>query len=178
MKRIPFLLFILVFIIFSCDKIEDANTIDFDTSISIDIPVAVLNPAALTTKSATADYSFSASQTMKLSEIGEIGDYLNKLKSIDIENPEVTFSNLAEGEEIKTIEISVTGVGVLATFSNITNANATHTPSIDNALLTQVATILYATKEVTVTVAGTTNTAPMDFTINMDFDVHIEAEVL
>jgi hypothetical protein len=178
MKRFTLSLFVLSLFLFSCDKIEQANTIDFDTSLSIDIPVAVVAPTAMIQKSTEAEYEFVQSKTARLSDISEINDYLDKIKSIDLNNIVVNFSKLQAGQEINSIEISVIGVGVLASFQSVTQINATHTPTIDQAKLAQVATILNSTKELTVKVEGTTNEAPMDFTVGLDFDLHVEAQVL
>ena len=67
----------MVFIL-SCDKIDDANTVDFDTSISMEIPISVIDPTAIALKS-IADYSFSESNTASLLQNYEIADYLDKM---------------------------------------------------------------------------------------------------
>lgn len=178
MKRISLLLFIIPALMFSCDKVEDANTIDFDATLSLDIPVAVAEPVAMLEKSTQADFEFEESATTSLADIDDISDYLSKIKSIDIEELEIVFTNLGSSEEINEIDISVVGVGVLATITGITSSNNIHKPTIDQAKLTQAAVILNNTKAITVTVSGATNDAPMDFTVNMDFDCHIEAKAL
>lgn len=178
MKNTLFLFLIIPALFFSCDKINEVNTIEFDTTLSMRIPVDVFAPSAQLAKSATAEYSFSKTQTTKLSEIDEISDYLNKLKTIDINDLELVFNNLEEGQEIHSINISITDAGSLVTLTNISNAMNVQNPEIDDEVLLQAASILSNTKEIEVTVSGTTNTAPMDFVVNMDFDCHIEAEAI
>ncbi|WP_319272956.1 hypothetical protein [uncultured Draconibacterium sp.] len=178
MKNTLLLLLIIPALLFSCDKVDELNTIEFDTTLSMDIPVAVVEPTAQIAKSGQAEFTFSQTQTTRLSDIDEISDYLNKLKSIAINDMEIAFSNLGEGEEIISIEISVTGAGTIVTLNNISATNNVQNPDIDNAVLMQAATILNATKEIELTVSGTTNTAPMGFIVNMDFDCHIEAEAI
>lgn len=178
MKNTILLLLILTVLFFSCDKIDEVNTIEFDTTLSMDVPVAVASPSAQLFKSAEAEYSFSQTQVTRLSEIGQISEYLNKLKSIDINDLEIIFDNLGEGEVINSINISITGAGSLVTLTNISNATSAQSPEIDSAVLLQAASILNTTKEIEVTVSGTTNTAPMDFLVQMDFDCHIEAEAI
>ena len=178
MKNTILLLLILPALFFSCEKIDEANTIEFDTTLSMDVPVAVASPTAQLVKSAKAEYSFSQTQVTRLSEIDQISEYLNKLKSIDINDLEIVFDNLDEGEVIHSINISITGAGSMVTLTNISIATNTQNPEIDSAVLLQAASILNATKEIEVTVSGTTNTAPMDFMVKMDFDCHIEAEVI
>jgi len=178
MKRITLLLFLVPALLFSCSLFEDANTIDLYPTLSVDIPVAVSNMGAMLEKSTQADFQFSQSATASLAEVSEVSDYLNKIKSIDINNLKIIFTNLGPNEEIKSIDISVTGVGILATITNVSSANHTHTPTVDSAKLMQAANILNSTKAITVTVSGATNAAPMNFTVNMHFDCHIEAEAL
>lgn len=176
MKQSYLLLFLLVFIL-SCDKIDDANTVDFDTSISMEIPISVIDPNAMALKS-IADYSFSQSSTASLVQNYEIADYLDKIKSIEVENLEIIFYGLEPGTEIKTISLSVQGVGVIATITNITSSNTVHSPAVDNSKLKQIASQLTNNWMITATVSGTTNFAPMWFTINMEYDIHVEAEAL
>jgi len=178
MKNIYFVLLVFALSLFSCDKIEDANTIEFDTTLSMNIPVAVVETNASIQKSASADFAFSETQTTKLSDISEIADYLNKLKSIDINELELVIGNLGEGELVKTLDVSVDNVGILVSLTDISRENNTFKPSVDNAKLIQAASILNSTKEITITVSGTTNTAPVDFVVNMDFDCHIEAKAI
>lgn len=178
MKNTFLLLLIIPALLFSCDKIEEINTVEFDTTLSMDIPVAVVEPTAQIAKSAEAEFTFSQTHTTRLSEIDEISDYLNKLKSIAINDMEIAVSNLGEGEVINSMEISVTGAGTLVTVTNISATSGVQNPDIDNAALTQAATILNATKEVEVTVSGSTNAAPMSFIVNTDFECHIEAEAI
>ncbi len=178
MKRISFLLVVASLFLLSCDKIEEANTVDFDTTLSMDIPVSVESPVAMIEKSTAEDFPFSESKTYSLSENEDINDYLSKIKSIDISDFAIVFSGLGEGEEIKMVDISVTGAGILASFQNVTNATTSPTPTINSANVAQAATILNSTKAIEVIVSGTTNTAPMDFTVNMDFDVHVEANAI
>lgn len=178
MKKFTLLLLILPVFLFSCDKIDDANTVEVDTTLAMNIPVTVDAVAAIVEKSTEADFPFSASKTYSLSENEDINDYLSKLKSIDITTFAILFSELQVGEEIKTVDISVTGAGVLASFVNVTILDNSPTPTINAANLVAAATILNSTKSITVVVSGTTNTGPMDFTVNIDLDVHVEAKAI
>lgn len=177
MKRIYFLFLIIPAFIFSCDKIEDATTKDFNATLSMDIPVTVVAPAAINLKSTVADHSFSQSGTASLKDIDEVSDYLKYLESIDINNLKVVFSGLQAGQEVKTISISVTSVGVIATITNISSSNASHTPAINAAKLVEVASKLKSSKEIDVTVSGITNEAPMAFNVNIDWSLKVTASL-
>ena len=179
MKKLLLLLFIAPALLFSCDKIDEANTVDFDTTVSMEIPVSVAAPTAIVQKSAEADHPFSESKTYSLSSNADIKDYLNKLQSIDIEDFAIMFTGLGEGEVINKLDISVPDVGILVTFTNVSNADTSPTPSaIFYPIIQQAGNKLNATKSLTIMVSGTTNTAPMDFSVNMDFDLHVEAKAL
>lgn len=178
MKKFTILLFVFSALLFSCDKIEEANTVDFNTSMSVDIPVLVTQPAAVATKSAGEDYNFSASGTYSLSENDDVSEYLNKIKSISITGLNIMFKGIAEGEEIISIDVEVEGVGVLFSLSNVTSTSSIQSPTVDNEKLTAAANKLSSTKSITIKVSGTTNTAPMDFTVEVDFDLYVEAKVI
>lgn len=129
-------------------------------------------------KATVTEYSFTTSETTSLDENPQIAQYRSKLKSINIDNLKIDFTHLQAGEEIKTISFSVSSVGVIATLNNITSSNAKHTPSIESAKLKQVADQLNNSKQITITLKGTSNKAPMNFITNMDFDLKIKAGVL
>lgn len=176
MKKLLFL-FIIPALLLSCDKLDDANTIDFDTSIAMNMQVAVADANSLQLKS-VADYPFSESAYASLYDDPDLYDYLDKIKSIDVENVVVTFYGIEPGMEIASITLSVEGVGELSTLNNITSSNTTHTPSISSSVLTKVANKLVDEWEIIATVAGTTTTAPMWFNVYVTYDLHVEAEAL
>lgn len=176
MKKLLFLLLLAPALFFSCDKIEEANTITFDETLSLDIPVTVTETSAIALKS-TAEHTFSVTKTASLSDITEIKDYLSKIKEIEVTNLDVVFSGLSSDEKIIKIDFFVSGVNVaVATIENISSSNNTFT--VPKAQLVAAGTLLSSTKAVSITVSGTTSKAPMDFTVNMDFDCHIEAKAL
>jgi hypothetical protein len=176
MKRFNLLLFIIPVFLFSCDKEKDASTLGFDTTMSMDIPVVVMAPTAIVEKSAAEDIDFSQSQTVSLSDIAEIKNYIEDIESVGIDKVEVVFTNLQEGDEIKTINLSVEGVGTIATISNVTN-NTTYTPDIAADKLGELEALLEKGGDITITVSGSVNKVPMNFTVNLGFDLHIEASV-
>ncbi len=59
MKNTLLLLLIIPALLFSCDKVDELNTIEFDTTLSMDIPVAVVEPTAQIAKSGQAEFTFS-----------------------------------------------------------------------------------------------------------------------
>ncbi len=177
MKKIYFLFVVIPVLMFSCSLIEDANTIDFSTSVTVEVPISVLEPIAANVKS-VASYSFSETAVLSLSSEPDLVDYLNKIKSIEIEDLDITFYGLASEQEIESITLSVTGVGDIATISNVTSSNPVQSPVVDDSKLEQVAAKLKSNKSITLTLYGTTNSAPMSFSVEMVYDLYVEAEAL
>lgn len=178
MKKFSLLLFILPLLLFSCDKVKEATTKDINTTMSMGIPVVVMAPTAIVEKSATEDITFSQSQTASLGDINEIKNYIENVESVGINDVEVVFTNLEVGDEIKTINVSVEGIGIIATINNVTSTNNKHTPSIDEAKLIALEAKLATGEDLIITVAGTVNKTPMNFIVNLGFDLHIEASIL
>lgn len=181
MKRFTTLSLLLVFFFFllSCEKVKEATTIDFETTMSVEIPVEVVDPGiSAIVKSAQVSYSFSQSLTESLEDNDNINNYLDHLKSIAINDVDIAFSGLQADQIIENIDISVEGVGVIASIENVSPTNLLHQPEINSSVLIQIANILNNEKEITIVVSGTTNEAPMNFLVDTSFDLHIEASPL
>ena len=146
--------------------------------MSVYIPVNVEAPTPSLKKSATLNYSFSESHTGSLQDNPDVSEYLNLLKSVDINELEIVSSGLQDTQTIETIDISVEGVGTIAAITNVTTSNLVHSPEISDALLSQVAAKLYSTKQITITVSGSTNEAPMTFNVKTNIGAHFTASPL
>lgn len=177
MKKLLLLLLIAPMLFFSCDKIDELNTVTFDETLSLDIPVSVAAQSAIVVKS-TAEHTFSETETASLSDIPEIKDYLSKIEEIEVNSVNLIFGGLSSDEEIIKVDFftSLSGTTPIATLENITSSNNTF--SIPKANLVAVGTLLSNTKAVSITVSGTTSKSPMDFTVQMDIDTHIIAKAL
>lgn len=178
MKKFTVLLFFFLAILFSCDKIDDANTVDFDTSMSVNIPVLVTQPAGIATKSTEESYPFSASGTYSLSSNADISTYLEKIETISITSLRIMFSGISNDEVIERIDVEVEGVGILFTLNDVSASSLNQSPDVDNVKLTEAAHKLRSSKAITIKVSGSTNTAPMDFSVKVDFDLYVEAKVI
>lgn len=173
------LFFSLLIAFSSCEKIKDAATEDFQTTMTVKIPVSVEDADSIsTTKSALLSYAFEESLTESLEDNDKINDYLDLLKKIEIDEVNFEFSGLLANQIIEKIDIAVEGAGVIATIENIDTSNLNYTPDINSSVLVQLANILYANKQLTVIVSGSTNAAPMDFSVNTYFNLHVEASPL
>jgi len=177
MKKLIFLFMLTPVFFASCDKIKDATTEDFYTTLRMEIPVEVVDTTTLE-KSLKAGYSFSVSQTKSLEDNEKIQDYLDLLKLIEVTDVDIDFSGLVNEQVIENVELSIENVGTIATIENVSASNLTHHPEINSSVLINIANILYHEKQLTMTVSGTTNAAPMNFLVDTSFDLHIEASPL
>jgi hypothetical protein len=177
MKKLIILFILTPFFFASCDKIKDATTEDFYTTLRMEIPVEVVDTTT-TEKSTNASYSFSVSQTESLESNEKIQDYLDLLKLIEVTDVDIDFSGLVNEQVIETIELSIENVGTIATIENVSASNPTHHPEINSSVLINIANLLYHEKKLKMTVSGTTNAAPMNFVVDTSFDLHIEASPL
>lgn len=177
MKKICLISLVILLISNSCELFEDLNTVDLDSTLSMDIPVVINEPNASTLKS-VASYSFSESGSASLSEDYELQDYLDRIRSIDVENVTVRFYGLQANQVVESVVLTVSGVGEIATISNITSNNATHNPTISSENLEKVANYLSENLMISATVSGSTNQAPMWFSIETEYDIVVKAKAL
>lgn len=181
MKYLTTLSAIMLFLVVlpSCKKIKEATSIDFETTMSAEIPVEVQDSTTSeTTKSTLSGYSFSQSLTKSMEDNDKVNSYLDHLKSIAINDVDITFRDLQADQVIESIDISIEGVGLIAHIENVTPDNLFHQPEINRSLLIKTANILNNEKQITLSVLGTTNEAPMSFVVDTSFDLHIEASPL
>lgn len=99
-----FLLFIgLVALVFaSCDLIEDATTVDFETEIETNIPVSSTADASAiaikSTQSINGTYSFSGEKSFSLASNPDLSSYISNIKSLSVINGAVvTFPSAIDG---------------------------------------------------------------------------------
>ncbi len=140
-----------------CEWIKNLGNVDFDTDLVLNVLVTSDLKKGSETGAETADFNFTGSAILSLEENEDIEPYIKKLKEIDIEDVKVTFSGLLSGQTINTIALSVTGVGIICTHSNITSATGTFTPSIDEDMLLKAGKKLLNDESITVVVSGTSS---------------------
>jgi hypothetical protein len=175
MKNRILLFMVMVFTLTSCEALKDLFSVEVETTLETDIPVEVLasgNPL----KSAGADvYTFSTTGTLTLDENEDLEEYLDVIESITIESVEITVQGLSRDQEIESLTLSVEGIGTLVELTNITSSSGTFTPEISSTLLDQVCASLETEKQITATVTGTSNYAPLQFTVQLSVDVVVKA---
>jgi hypothetical protein len=169
--------FALVLVFTGCDLIKKASTISISTNLTSDIPVVVGPTKSADMAGSVNAVSFSKSQDLTLASNSDVEPYLAKIKGISLNSLAITFNGLSAGQTINSIGLDVTGVGNILTLTNVTMTNNTFTPTITAGLLDQIAAKLLSDKKITITVSGNTSGA-MTFTVSLNFDAKISAEVL
>ena len=181
MKRffIISLFFSLVVALSSCEK----STEDIQTTLSVKIPVSVEEADSVTTtKSALIYYSFSDSLVESLEDNDILISYLDQLKRIEVNKVNIEIIGLQGNQTIENVEVKIEGIAqTIATINDIspnTPDKLNYFPEINSSVLVQIANLLYATQQLKVIVSGTTNDAPMDFSVNTYFNLNVEASPL
>jgi len=171
MKRIYFSLFIISVFLFSC---KDDDTIEIRTSLPITVSVNVTEPTDQ--EAGQSEYSFETSQTYSLSNNDDVKEYLDNLKHISTKGYSGEITGLEDGEMINHIQISVADGSKLIVRENITNVDpGTQLPNNTGAYGI-IGEELQSEKQITVTVTGTTNKAPMDFDVIVTLQIEVVAE--
>ncbi|HAM08919.1 MAG: hypothetical protein A2X05_08450 [Bacteroidetes bacterium GWE2_41_25] len=179
MKTKMIYLFALIPLFAACSLIEDASTITISTDLKADIPVVIVSPGAKSgdQTGGVNTIVFTKSQDLMLSGNADIEPYLDKIKEINLNSLVVTVTGLSEGQTINSVALDVTGVGNIFTQTNITMTNNSFTPTITAATLDQVAAKLFSDRKITLTLSGNAS-GPMTFTVGLNFDTDIVANVL
>ncbi|MCU0378676.1 MAG: hypothetical protein MUC78_10500 [Bacteroidales bacterium] len=160
-----------------CDWLKDAAEVEFSTDLTAAISVLVTGE-----KSGNADANllavpFSKSHELKLADNDDIEPYLEKIRKIGLISFEGNVTGLVPGQTISTMSLDVTGVGTIATVTNITSTNSYFTPTVAADKLDDVAALLKKDRKVTLVVHGQAS-GPMTFVVTCIFDTKIVAGAL
>ncbi len=173
MKLTYLLLLIFPFIFLSCNKSEEINTESFDAIVSKKVQIYVSGIDA-----SANDFYFVEFGIISLLDNPDLKYKLRKLQSIEIKNLEIEFSGIEDEMEIKTIDFSVNGIGTFATINNVNSTNLNFSPSVDNEKLLKMSSIMLNNWQITAEIEGRTNVAPLYFSVEIKYDLHLEAETL
>lgn len=173
MKQITIILFLTIpFFLFSCD---DDDTVKIQTNIPFAFSVDVDESSIVDPESNQPEYSFTATDTYYLNDNEDLKDYLNNLIYIEGKEYSLTFNGL-EGEEIiNTIELS-TEEDMTMKFDNITSSYSGNPLPFGGYII--LGNNLLINKQLTITISGTTNTAPMDFDLDLILQFEAKADKL
>ncbi|MGE5348268.1 MAG: hypothetical protein ACM3NP_03210 [Actinomycetota bacterium] len=160
-----------------CEWIRNLGNVDFETDLVLNVLVSSDMKKGANAGTEIADYSFTGSEVLSLEENEDIEPYIKKLKEIDLQDVKVTFSGLLSGQTITTIALSVSGVGIICTHSNITSTTGTFTPAIDEDMLLKAGKKLLKDGSITVVVSGTSSVI-IENLVNIVFGAKVTAGAL
>ncbi|MCU0460365.1 MAG: hypothetical protein MUE37_14920 [Bacteroidales bacterium] len=140
-----------------CEWIKNLGNVDFDTDLILSVLISSDMKKGASAATEVADISFTGSAVLSLVDNEDIEPYIEKLKEIDLESVEVTIPGLTGEQTITTISLSVTGVGIICTHSNITSSTGTFTPAIDEDMLLKAGKKLLKDGSITLVVSGTSS---------------------
>jgi len=176
MKKTLFILFAVVIVLTSCDKVDDLKTKDFyDIELSKTTLVEVNTVKASSLKMAET-YPFSETINLDFTNINEIKDYLDKLEGVDVTSVTCTITNLTGGE-VKSLNVSVPDLN----FDFDISTAALNTPLFVNFTTEQldaIANYLLLNKNLKITITGTVTEQPVSFNIETTALVDVEVKVL
>lgn len=174
MKNLFRISFILVFYVFSsCDLIEKADDVSFDTTVPITFTV---NETAT-----SSGKSFTDTKTLNVASDAEVAKYASKIKEFKVNkvtytvsgaNPNsVTFSN-------GTIKLEANGK-TLASVSSVSLSNTSETQlTTDTSGINELTANLLADKQEQIQLQGTLSSTPVSFTLTVKFYLTITANAL
>jgi len=160
-----------------CEWLKNLGNVDFETDLVLNVLVSSDMKKGANTATEIADFSFTGSEVLSLEENEDIEPYIKKLKEIDLQDVKVTFSGLLSGQTITTIALSVSGVGIICTHSNITSTTGTFTPAIDEDMLLKAGKKLLKDGSITVVVSGTSSVI-IENLVNIVFGAKVTAGAL
>lgn len=174
MKSRILLAILIMIVLVSCDELL---SLTIDTELTMDLPISVTESTALLKSGSTSSYTFSKSDTIYLNDDDDVADHIEKIKSVSVKDVDVSIFNLSEGEVIETLEVIIPGVGTLLTINNITESGVI-TPTIEQEVLENAGQKILDDLQLSATVNGTSNYAPMQFNVELAFILAVKAGIL
>ncbi|MCE1199385.1 MAG: hypothetical protein LWW85_10490 [Marinilabiliales bacterium] len=162
-------------LLFSCSAIKEAITVPVNTTLKVDMPFTVSVTKSASLDKAGTTYSFTSTKVLQVSDNTDMTAYINKIKAVDLRAVTVTMQGLTGTQQVLTLDISVSGVnGPVFSIANISStSNNPFSPTITSTVQSQldlVAAKLVSDRQLTLTISGTTNDAPMSLTAQLAFD--------
>lgn len=176
--------FIYLFLFFStsvffagCDKINDLNTVDFDASFSAD-----LNCVSASLKSGAENYTFYGNDTIDPASDPTVQEYLNKIKKYEILSVKGTITSLSQQTiTLVSADFDIFNSQQSATWSfqnQLVSVGTTLTLGNENGQWDTVSQILKNGQIFTVEASGESDTQSATFTIKIEIETKVTAEVL
>ncbi len=165
--------FFLVGPLTSCDWLEKATDVDFDTTIPI---VFTVNETAV---SATGK-SYSDTKTLSATSDEEIAKYANKLKGFSVKK--ITYTITGANPTSVTFsdgKLLTASSKTIASISSINLSNSAETEITTDATgINDLTSTLVSTKQASITLQGTASKTPVAFILTIKFYVTVTANPL
>jgi len=168
---------ILSLSISGCDKVDDLNTVDFDADFSADI-----NCTTAGKKSTLNNPVFSASALIDPASDPNVNIYLTNIKAYEIQAVHATITSMSQ--ENVTI---ITGDLIIHNFEHdaawnfqneLLTTGKTLTFGNENGQWDTVADIFKAGQEITIIATGEADFSGVTFTIKIDIETKVTANII
>ncbi len=170
MKKLFFLL-VPAFLL-GLTSCEEGLTYDFEQSITTSIIADIIDNGLKTNA-----YPFDESETIDLTEIEGLEEYLDRLEDLEIKSAKAMLSGIPDGEEITSLTILVEQAGLSVTLNNLANNGDTLALDIPQAALDSASSLLLTQQAVEVRVMGESSYAPMELTVDVEFLTEVSASI-
>jgi hypothetical protein len=161
----------------SCDKVSDLNTVNFDADFSADLNCET-SPAAIRTLIPT----FSSSAVINPTSDPNVNIYLNNIKGYEIVSIKATVTSMSQ--ENVTITTSTFNIHNFQSTAEWTIANELLTVGKvitlgnENGQMTTVSQILKDGQEFTVMITGEADFNDVTFTLKVDIETKVTANII
>lgn len=173
-----YLVTILSILLFTgCEKVKDLNTINFDADFSTAIECETHG-----LKSPANNPVFSASAVIEPTSDPNVNIYLNNIRNYDIQAVKATITSMSqENVTIISADLDIYNFQYDAkwTFQNeLLTTGKTFTLGNENGQWDTVSSILKDGQEFTVIITGEADFSNITFTLKVDIETRVEANVL
>ncbi|NTV82912.1 MAG: hypothetical protein HGA23_01250 [Bacteroidales bacterium] len=179
MKKVLVILSLMVTSIFltSCDKVKDLNTVDFDATFSGDLDCATAG-----VKSNLLVPTFGGSVVIEPTSDPNVNIYLNKIKEYEIESIKATITSMSqENVTVTTAYLLIKNFQYQAQWdfqNELLTTGKIITLGNENGQWDTVSDILKDGQEFTILITGEADFSGVTFTIKVDIETKVTAEVI
>lgn len=161
----------------NCDKVKDLNTVDFDAAFSDDLDCATAG-----VKSSLLVPTFGASVVIEPTSDPNINIYLNNIKKYEIESVKATITSMSqENVTVTTAYLLVKNFQYQAQWdfqNELLTTGKIITLGNENGQWDTVSDILMDGQEFTILITGEADLSGVTFTIKVDIETKVTANVI
>jgi len=180
MKKILAIFLLVIatsFFLTSCEKVKDLNTIDFDANFSENLECVTAG-----VKSNLLVPTFGASAVIEPTSDPNVNIYLNKIKEYEIESVKATITSMSqENVTVTTAYLLIKNFQYQAQWDfqdELLTTGKIITLGNENGQWDTVSDILKDGQELTILITGEADFSGVTFTIKVDIETKVTAEVI